>query len=81
MTERFQIKPSTIVDDVTVIIDNKQEYTFPILDKNINYMFCKALNELNDENQQIKTTIREAYNTERTQIGQSVLKQLMERIE
>ena len=46
------------------------------------------LNELNDENkelkeenQHIKNTIKEAYNNERTQLGKSVLKQLMEAIQ
>lgn len=48
MTEkRFNIKPSAIVDDVTVIIDDEKKYSFPILDSTLNYMFCKALNELN----------------------------------
>ena len=39
------------------------------------------LNELNDENNHIKQTIREAYNNERTQIGRNVLRQLMEAIQ
>ena len=39
------------------------------------------LNELSDENKQIKHIIKEAYNNERTQIGKNVLKQLMEAIE
>ena len=39
------------------------------------------LNELNDENQQIKTIIKEMYETERTALGRSVLKQLLEQIE
>lgn len=40
----------------------------------------KTIKELEKENQHIKTTIREAYNNERTQIGKSVLKQLLENI-
>ena len=39
------------------------------------------LNDLNDENEHIKNTIKEAYNNERTAIGKSVLKQLMEAIQ
>ena len=39
------------------------------------------LNKLSDENKQIKHIIKEAYETERTAIGKSVLKQLMEAIE
>jgi uncharacterized protein (UPF0335 family) len=37
--------------------------------------------ELKEENQHIKNTIKEAYNNERTQLGKSVLKQLMEAIQ
>ena len=39
------------------------------------------LNSLADESKQIKHIIKEAYNNERTQIGKSVLKQLMEQIQ
>ena len=38
------------------------------------------LNELHEENQQIKTTIKEAYRNERTHIGESVLRQLINQI-
>ena len=56
MTEnkRFNIKPSAIVDDVTVIIDDESKYSFPVLDKELNYMFCKALNELHEENKKLQ---------------------------
>ena len=55
MTEkRFVIKPSAIVTDGFVIIDKEKKYTFPILDSTLNYMFCKALNELREENEQLK---------------------------
>ena len=39
------------------------------------------LNELYDENINIKNTIKEAYKTERTNLGKSVLKQLLEQIQ
>lgn len=39
------------------------------------------LNELNNENTRIKQTIQEAYETERTQIGRNVLKQLLNSLE
>ena len=39
------------------------------------------LNELNDNDEQLRQTIKEAYQNERTSIGQSVLKQLMEAIQ
>ena len=54
--ERFVIKPSTIVTDGFVIIKKKKKYTFPVLDSTLNYMFNKALNELYEENQELKRT-------------------------
>jgi len=42
---------------------------------------CDMLNELNDENTHIKNTIKEMYNNERTMMGKSVLKQLLEAIQ
>ena len=39
------------------------------------------LNELAEENTHIKNTIKEAYTNERTQLGKSVLKQLIEAIQ
>ena len=39
------------------------------------------LNELTDENQRIRQTIKEAYETERTTLGRNVLKQLLEAIQ
>jgi hypothetical protein len=39
------------------------------------------LNELHDENTHIKNTITEMYNNERTMIGKSTLKQLLEAIQ
>ena len=56
--ERFVIKPSTIVTDGFVIIDKEKKYTFPVLDSTLNYMFNKALNELYEENQELKRTIK-----------------------
>ena len=38
------------------------------------------LNELYGENEQIKHLIKEAYKTERTNLGKSVLKQLLEQL-
>lgn len=48
------------------------------------YEVCHLLNEYVDakkENEQLKNVIREAYETERTALGKSVLKQLLETIE
>ena len=41
----------------------------------------KVLNTTKKENEDIKEVIKEAYNNERTKLGQSVLKQLMEAIQ
>ena len=41
----------------------------------------KRLNKLADENEMIRNTINEMYNNERTQLGKSVLKQLLEAIQ
>ena len=56
MTEnkRFEIKPSAMYNNKYVIHDNEKEYTFLILDSTLNYMFCKAMNELHNENEQLK---------------------------
>ena len=57
------------------------EEAFAIVDTYIqSEIICDRLNKLYDENKQIKHTIQEAYETERTQIGKNVLKQLMEAI-
>lgn len=41
----------------------------------------KRINALHEENKNLKQTIKEAYQSERTMIGKSVLKQLMETIQ
>ena len=55
--KRFVIKPSSIVTDGFVIIDKEKKYTFPVLDSTLNYMFNKALNELHEENEELKSEI------------------------
>ena len=52
------------------------------------YYFCidlndisDLLNELHEENEQLKNNIKEAYENERTQIGKNVLKQLIDKME
>ncbi|MDD5984092.1 MAG: hypothetical protein PUC22_00950 [Turicibacter sp.] len=61
MTEnkRFEIKPSAMYNNKYVIHDIEKEYSFPVLDSTLNYMFCKALNKLHDENEQLKQRIKE----------------------
>ena len=57
------------------------------LEKTLNRLYAqnkelfKENKELKEENQHIKNTIKEAYNNERTQLGKSVLKQLIEAIQ
>ena len=60
MTEnkRFEIKQSAMNNNRYVIHDSKKEYTFPVLDSTLNYMFCKALNELHDENEKLKIFLK-----------------------
>ena len=41
----------------------------------------ELLNELHDENTHIKNIIKEMYETERTELGRSVLKQVIEAIQ
>ena len=41
----------------------------------------ERLNKLSDENEMIRNTINEMYKNERTQLGKSVLKQLLEAIQ
>lgn len=48
---------------------------------NILMMVENDLNTLCDENNHIKQAIKEAYNTERTALGRSVLRQLIEQME
>ena len=43
--------------------------------------FEDIVNNLHNENETIKQTIQEAYKTERTALGKSVLKQLLETIQ
>lgn len=67
MTERY------IIDDAGTLIDIETRNTYDYVSD-----VCPILNELVTENKQIKDTIKEAYQNERTSLGKSVLKQLME---
>ena len=70
MTERF------IIDDAGTLIDIETRNTYDYVSE-----ICPILNELDSENRQIKDTIKEMYNNERTYIGKSTLKQLLEQIQ
>ena len=91
MTDRF------IIDDCGTLIDtyNRNTYDYisdivPLLNEQEKTFkrFNDKITELHWENHQlttqmetIKNTIEEAYQTERTELGRSVLKQLLEAIQ
>lgn len=84
MTKRFTLHIDWFNYDKTegeaTLSDNGQ----PLLESNCVEDMRRLkdlLNELNTENNSIKQTIKEAYKTERTQIGRNVLKQLLEAIQ
>ena len=70
MTDRF------IIDDAGTLIDIETRNTYDYVSE-----ICPILNELVTENQHIKNLITEAYQNERTSLGKSVLKQLIETME
>ena len=80
MTERFTIRPQDCYFGVN---DNLQETSVVngIRTEIEAKWLCDLMNELNNENINIKNTIKEAYETERTDLGKSVLKQLLEQIQ
>ena len=70
MTDRF------IIDDAGTLIDMETRNTYDYVTE-----ICPILNQYDAENKMIKNTIKEMYENERTYIGKSTLKQLMEQIE
>ena len=70
MTDRF------IIDDCGTLIDIQTRNTYDYVTD-----VCPVLNQLSEENKQIRNIITEQYNNERTQLGKSVLKQLLEVIQ
>ena len=69
MTDRF------IIDDCGTLIDTYNRNTYDYVTE-----IAPLLNQQYEENIKIKQLITEAYNNERTEIGKSVLKQLIEQI-
>lgn len=63
------------------------EFTRGIKDHHTKYIYegnqetTDLINKLYEENEHIKQAIKEAYETERTALGKSVLKQLLETIQ
>ena len=70
MTDRF------IIDDAGTLIDIQTRNTYDYVTD-----VCPLLNQLVKENKQIRNIITELYQTERTELGKSVLKQLLEVIQ
>ena len=69
----FGITDNNTVDKVNVINGIHTEIEAEWL--------CDLLNELHEENEQLKNNIKEAYETERTALGKSILKQLLNKME
>lgn len=69
MTERY------IIDTCGTLIDMETRNTYDYISE-----VCPILNQYHNENKMIKNTIKEAYKTERTDLGRSVLKQLLNNI-
>ena len=81
MTKRFTIE---ILDDENWLIEDTEtgmDYNPVDGTSNVLKGLIDLVNNLYGENTQIKSTIKEAYQSERTMIGKSVLKQLMETIQ
>ena len=70
MTERFT------VDDAGTLIDMQTRETYDYVSD-----VCPVLNELTEENNRIKNTIQDMIQTEKTELGKSILKQLWSRIQ
>ena len=70
MTDRF------IIDDAGTLIDIQTRNTYDYVTD-----VCPVLNQLSEENKQIRNIIIELYQTEKTQIGKNTLKQLIEAIQ
>ena len=81
MTKRFTIE---ILDDENWLIEDTEtgmDYNPVDGTSNVLKGLIDLVNNLYGENTQIKSTIKEAYENERTMIGKSVLKQLIEQME
>ena len=96
MSNRFRLDTGCIIDqqenkvlsDVQVrnllnkLNDENEELKQDVTDTNMaNSILQERVEHYRKENEQLKNNIKEAYNNERTMIGKSVLKQLMETIQ
>lgn len=71
--KRFILKENNVIDDteLNILLDGGEDSEDMV----------DLLNELHEENTTIRQTIKEAIQNERTQIGKSVLKQLLNNME
>jgi len=90
MTENKRFKHSEFQQDdgqyqYYGIEDTEKNYVYNVIGDGVydvsEESLINILNELHDENTHIKNTITEMYETERTELGKSVLKQLLETIQ
>ena len=90
MTENKRFKHSEFQQDdgqyqYYGIEDTEKNYVYNVIGDGVydvsEESLINILNELHDENTHIKTIIKEMYETERTELGKSTLKQLLEAIE
>ena len=69
------------LDDIVGLIKTDEPTDSVQLKKEAQLSICeKKIIELRKENEQLKQTIQEAYETERTALGKSAIKQIMEQI-
>ena len=83
MTENKRFRLGYVCGDYG-LIDNDDWIDLHSMSENSekNVQICiNKMNELADENEMIRNTINEMYKNERTQLGKSVLKQLLEQIQ
>ena len=64
-----------VENDLNRLCEDNQHY------QKLLHLIANKVENLLEENQQIKHTIQEAYNNERTALGRSVLKQLINNME
>ena len=90
MTENKRFKHSEFQQDdgqyqYYGIEDTEKNYVYNVIGDGVydvsEESLINILNELHDENTHIKTIIKEMYETERTELGKSTLKQLLETIQ
>ena len=64
-----------VENDLNHLCEDNEHY------RKLFHSVADKMQDLIEENQQIKNTIKEAYNNERTALGKSVLKQLIDNME